>query len=298
MVRGEKARKCSYTKFPELYNKGCAGESKISNSAVKISYSAVSEYDLFMKNSYKYNLTASQLVKDVKKLQSLLLEFPQYYYSYIIGPETAHLEPDYFKAFLADGGAELVRASSFHHYYMPCNDSVGRFLDVDLMNGFGAYLADGMNQSRSVNPQLPVWLSETGTCGRTTYITQRFASGFLMLDKLGASATAGVATVIRASIYGQNNSLIDWDPKPNPDYWLTLLYKRLVRGSVFTVSGRQDVRLYAACANTDMYAPGAVVIIYVNPNNYSLTFDLPQFQGQQLLLYVLTPGDSDGLVSK
>ena len=36
------------------------------------------------------------------------------------------------------------------------------------------------------------------------------------------------------------------------DFWLTVLYKRIVRGPVFNATAsRQDVRVYAACANAD-----------------------------------------------
>ena len=35
------------------------------------------------------------------------------------------------------------------------------------------------------------------------------------------------------------------------DFWLTVLYKRIVGGPVFSAIGRSDVRVYAACANTN-----------------------------------------------
>ena len=36
------------------------------------------------------------------------------------------------------------------------------------------------------------------------------------------------------------------------DFWLTVLYKRIVRGPVFNATaGRRDVRVYAACANPE-----------------------------------------------
>ena len=54
--------------------------------------------------------------------------------------------------------------------------------------------------------------------------------------------------VIRQTFYDGYYSLIDHDLNPQPDYWLSLLYKQLVGRKALKVSVSQgDVRAYASC---------------------------------------------------
>ncbi|KAK7093461.1 heparanase-like [Littorina saxatilis] len=258
------------------------------------------EYNLF-KRMYNTTLSPSQLAKDVASLQSLLSEFPKYYGSFIIGPETAGSPADYFETFLAAGGSKVVRAASFHHYYFAGADRIlSHFTNVKIMDSFKHQVDSVFNQTRSVDPLLPVWLSETSSAynGGALGQSDRFVAGFLWLDKLGVASSKGIQTVIRQDFYGGNYALVDIDLNPNPDFWLTVLYKRIVRGAVFNATGRHDVRVYAACANTDNFKAGSLVLYMLNPNNYSVTFDMTQLDHMPRQRYTLTAGDSDGLVSK
>ncbi|KAK7093463.1 heparanase-like [Littorina saxatilis] len=258
------------------------------------------EYDHY-NNKYNTTVTPSQLAKDVVSLQSLLSEFPKYYGSFIIGPETGGIHEEYFQAFLAAGGSKVVRAASFHHYYFAGADRIlSRFTDVKIMDSFKLQVDSVFNQTRSVDALLPVWLSETSSAynGGAKGQSDRFVAGFLWLDKLGVASSKGIQTLLRQDFYGGNYGLVDTDLNPTPDFWLTVLYKRIVRGAVFNATGRHDVRVYAACANTDNFKAGSVVVYMLNPNNYTVTFDLHQFHTQHRDRYSLTAGDQDGLLSK
>ncbi|KAK7093468.1 hypothetical protein V1264_007215 [Littorina saxatilis] len=259
------------------------------------------EFDIY-RSEYDVTVAPAQLAQDVMTLQKLLTEFPKYKSSFIIGPETAYFAPEYFQAFLAAGGYKAVHAASFHHYYLMTDEerNLQHFTDIDMMDTMKAHLDEVFAEVRSVDPQLPVWLSETSSAnnGGLAGLSDAFVAGFLWLDKLGVCAVKGVETVMRQAFYGRDYSLVDGDLNPNPDFWLTVLYKRIVRGAVFNATGRHDVRVYAACANTDNFKAGSLVVYMLNPNNYSVTFDLPQFQSQSRLVYSLTPGDSNGLISK
>ncbi|KAK7485809.1 hypothetical protein BaRGS_00022990, partial [Batillaria attramentaria] len=259
------------------------------------------EYDLFH-HAFNYNLSGSRLAQDYKTLKSFLGNYPQYASAILLGPETAHPGEDYFKAFLSAGGADTVDASTFHQYYFPGNkSSLDNFTDVRIMDGFRNVLSSGLNQSRSVKPSLRSWVSETSSSygGGTPGVSDRFVAGFLWLDKLGLCAAMGIETVLRQDFYGGRYGLIDMDLNPNPDYWLTLLYKRIVRGAVFAVTGGNPMRLYAACADPARFGTGSLAVYYLNPSNSSQTLELPQFRGNKFLdLYLLTPGDADGLTSK
>ncbi|XP_070206932.1 heparanase-like [Littorina saxatilis] len=258
------------------------------------------EYGHFEKKFNK-TLTAAQLAKDVVALQKLLAEFPSYYSSFIIGPETENSTEEYFQGFLAAGGYKSVRAASFHHYYFgSLAGRLSNFTQIKVLNSLALHIDDVMRQARSVDPQLPLWMSETSSAskGGVRGVSDRFVAGFLWLDKLGLCASKGIQTVLRQDFYGASYPLVDSDLNPTPDFWLTVLYKRIVRGAVFNATGRHDVRVYAACANTDSFNAGSLVIYTLNPNSHAVTFDLPQFQRQPRLLYSLTAGDSDGLLSK
>ena len=64
----------------------------------------------------------------------------------------------------------------------------------------------------------------------------RFLAGFLWLDKLGLGALLNLKVIIRWTLYHANYALIDPQLRLNPDYWLTVLYKRLVSNKVLRVS--------------------------------------------------------------
>ena len=64
----------------------------------------------------------------------------------------------------------------------------------------------------------------------------RFLAGFLWLDKLGLGALLNLKVIIRWTLYHANYALIDPQLGPNPDFWLTVLYKRLVSNKVLRVS--------------------------------------------------------------
>ncbi|KAK7093465.1 hypothetical protein V1264_007213 [Littorina saxatilis] len=257
------------------------------------------EYDIY-RGQYGTTLSPDQLARDVAALQKLLAEFPKYRDSFIVGPETAGVNPKNFRGFLAAGGAKVVRAASFHQYYFEGSDGhVSDFTSIHRMDSLASRLDDAFSQVRSLDPLLPVWLSETSSAssGGMRGVSDRFVAGFLWLDKLGMCALKGVETVLRQAFYAGHYGLINQQLNPNPDFWLTVLYKRIVSGAVFNATGRHDIRVYAACANPDSFKPGSVVVCMLNPNNYTVTFDLHQFHSQHRLRYSLTAGDHNGLVS-
>ncbi|KAK7093458.1 heparanase-like [Littorina saxatilis] len=258
------------------------------------------EYDYYQPT---FNITVSppQLAKDIIALKNVLSEFPNYYSAFVIGPEVVHDFRFYVWGFLISGASNVVRAATFHQYYFfGLHAKLEWFTDVKRMDGLAGTIDQMFEATRAINPNFPVWLSETSSAygGGAANISDRFVAGFLWLDKLGVCALKGVETVLRQDFYGGNYALIDYYLNPNPDFWLTVLYKRIVHGPVFSVTGRKDIRVYSACANTDSFSPGSLAVYILNPNNYSVTFDLPQFKSQPRYVYSLTAGDEDGLLSK
>ena len=75
-------------------------------------------------------------------------------------------------------------------------------------------------------------------------------AGFLWLDKLGYSARAGLQVVIRQSFFGENYALISSDLEPNPDWWVSVIFKKYVSNKVLNLSipnNSENLRLYAHC---------------------------------------------------
>jgi heparanase 1 len=96
-----------------------------------------------------------------------------------------------------------------------------------------------------------VWLGETGNaqCGGQPGVSDRFASSFWWLDQLGLMAARGQQMVARQTLSGADYGIIDdWDETPRPDYWASLLWRRLMGTTVLAVSSPDPtVRAYAHC---------------------------------------------------
>lgn len=99
---------------------------------------------------------------------------------------------------------------------------------------------------------LYLFSAETSTAygGGAPNLSDRFVGGFLWLDKLGYSASAGLQIVIRQSFYGGNYAMIGQDLNPNPDWWVSVIYKELVSEKVLNFKAidlDETTRIYAHC---------------------------------------------------
>jgi hypothetical protein len=99
-----------------------------------------------------------------------------------------------------------------------------------------------------------VWLGETGNaqCGGEPGVSDRFEAGLWWLDQLGVLAERGQPVVVRQTLAGSNYGLIDDETlEPTPDYYNTLLWKRLMGARVLEVRRSTDnpyLRVYAHCS--------------------------------------------------
>lgn len=128
-------------------------------------------------------------------------------------------------------------------------------------------------QARRINrlrdryiPEAQVWLGETGhaQCGGEPGLSDRFVSILWWLDTLGQMALAGQGQVIRQSLIGGDYGLINYKTgKPNPDYWATLLWNRLMgeRAYFLRTRGSRRLRLYL---HSHPERPGLVTLLAIN----------------------------------
>jgi heparanase len=115
----------------------------------------------------------------------------------------------------------------------------------------------------------PIWLGETGNAqsGGEPGISDAYLGGLWWLDQLGLVARYGHRVMVRQTLAGMNYGLLDdQDLHPRPDYWNSLLWKRLMGPQVLDVAlsgpGADRLRLYAHTAAND--CPGAVSLLALN----------------------------------
>ena len=123
-------------------------------------------------------------------------------------------------------------------------------------------------------------------------------NGFLWLNKLGATAAAGLSVVIRQTFYHGNYALIGEDLQPNPDFWVSVLYKKLVGRKVLKIKGHENtgntLRLFAHCGKEIPRSrqDRQIVLFGLNMSNRTETvkFENDIFKVTE---YVLSPGDGN-----
>lgn len=112
-------------------------------------------------------------------------------------------------------------------------------------------------------PGTPIWLGETGQaqCGGQRGLSDTFAGTFWWMDQLGGLARRGHQVVARQTLTGSNYGLLDDRTlEPRPDYWASVLFKRLMGPRVLpVVSSAPRLRAYAQCAQD-----GATTLLAIN----------------------------------
>ncbi|XP_077992425.1 heparanase-like isoform X1 [Glandiceps talaboti] len=251
------------------------------------------EPNLFPKKA-NFTIKPSELGRDFITLRNLLNGMKEFRNSLIFGPDTTRpsLQEtgedgqvgttvlEFIDEFVASSG-NTTNATTWHHYYLCSKPStVESFIDVNnflLLPKQIKAVTEVVNRHR---PGSAVWLGETGTtCSTgTSLLSKTYVAGFMWMDKLGIAASLGLDVVVRQTFYGGEQGLLEEDFTPLPDYWLSVLYKRLVGQIVLSVktaieihgkwmeSGEADlVRVYAHCSRPNgLYPPGSVTVFMLS----------------------------------
>ena len=268
--------------------------------------------------SAAFHATGERIAQDFKVLRQVMDYFPEFRGSRLIGPDVetprdggySGEQPTIMKDFVTHIGNDTVSAVTAHHYYFTGPTAhIAQFYDlkyVHLLQSTLPKLRDVV-YSAAGGP-VDLWIGETAdsNLGGTRGITDRYASGFLWLDKLGLCARNGFKKVIRQTFYGYNNTanypLLNTSLYPNPDYWLTHVYKRLVGRGVFDVivDGSNEtveyLRVYAHCASPRSgYAPGSLVLYAINLHpNLTASIGIDNAAPHDVMdAYVMTPVDGE-----
>ncbi|XP_059055265.1 heparanase-like [Achroia grisella] len=249
------------------------------NAKELLQYSKNKKYNLDWQlgnepNSYHhvFNITVTPhvLAHDFKKLRGLLNHFG-YNKSLLVGPDTTQPRPEqpqclkYMVEFLGNG-SHNINVRSWHHYYLNSRTVVLEdFWNPDTFD----LLKERINTMKLATKKyanIPMWLSETSSSygGGAPGLSNSYAASPLWVDKLALSAQNNITTVIRQSFFGGNYSLIDKDLEPLPDWWVSVIYKKLVGNKVLHVDCQcsRFQRMYAHCTNRNYTDDLTAITIY------------------------------------
>ncbi|XP_014782571.1 heparanase isoform X1 [Octopus bimaculoides] len=253
------------------------------------------------------------LASDVSYLRSIMDQIPHLKGTKLLGPDVTNqcvTQPSYknfFKKYL-DAAHTFLDAVTLHQYYLDGKYAkLWEFYDIAVMDRLENELASANDILRKHAPGKKLWLGETSAAwdSGSVNVSNSFVAGFLWLDKLGLAAKYGVEIVMRQDFYGGNYGLIQFkNLDPNPDYWLSLLFKTLVGGPVFetvALDPTKHFRVYTHCTNLQRtkYGPGAITVYFLNVfSNKTVAIDFPKYSNQIVHLYLLEPADEMGLKSR
>ncbi|KAK2872596.1 hypothetical protein Q8A67_022493 [Cirrhinus molitorella] len=254
-----------------------------------------------------------QLGQDFVHLHQILQESTLYHSTGLYGPDVSQPRDhrkDLLTGFL-ETGAKAITACTWHHYYVNGRDtSLEDFLDPEVLDTLATKINEVLEIVESVSPGKKVWLGETSSAygGGAVGLSDTFVAGFMWLDKLGLAAKLGLDVVIRQVLIGSGTyHLVDDNLDPLPDYWLSLLYKRLVGPEVLKAqvpmnSGpKKPIRVYLHCTNkkSTYYRPGAVTLFALNLNKNEVTISLPAHIDKSTIeAFVLQSAEEGSLYSR
>ncbi|XP_036709887.1 heparanase isoform X2 [Balaenoptera musculus] len=212
------------------------------------------------------------------------------------------------KSFLKAGG-EVIDSVTWHHYYLNGRIATKEdFLNPDVLDTFISSVQEIFQAVEETRPHKKVWLGETSSAygGGAPLLSNTFAAGFMWLDKLGLSARMGIEVVMRQVFFGAGNyHLVDENFEPLPDYWLSLLFKKLVGTNVLMASvkgpDRNKLRVYLHCTNINhpRYKEGDLTLYALNLHNVTKRLQLPHHLfDKQVDKYLIKPSGPNGLFSK
>jgi heparanase 1 len=149
-------------------------------------------------------------------------------------------------------------------------------------------------------PGKPIWLGETGNAqfGGQPGLSDVYLGGLWWTDQLGLLARSGHDTVVRQSLTGMNYGMIDdANLAARPDYWNSLLWKRLMGTRVYDTKVIGDpsgkLRAYAHSGAGD--EPGSLTVLLINlDHRRSATVTLPGIKSPDSQVYQFTSPDIFG----
>ena len=244
----------------------------------RVDWEIGNEPNRFNKYGKKSVVRARQLARDEDSLRAMLNNAK----AMIYGPDIAkpnHKALNYLKKFLMSRPS--IDAVTYHLYEMHYNvATVDRFINPMYV----MKIEEEMGWVDSIVKSTPlantdIWVGETGSAsgGGAPGLSDKFVSGFHYLSKIGLAAEFCHKVLIRQSLYGGYYGMLDpMTHDPLPDYWITVLFKKLIKNVVLgsaSVTKDNFFRTHVYCSRQN---DADVVISFVNmkrKRDYMLTLD-------------------------
>ncbi|NXH95363.1 HPSE2 protein, partial [Pachycephala philippinensis] len=300
-----------------------------SNALSLLKYSASKKYNISWElgnepNNYRTligrSVNGSQLGKDYTQLRSLLQLIRTYSRAHLYGPNIGRPRKNviaFLEGFMKVAGG-TVDAVTWQHYYIDGRVAkVTDFLKTRLLDTLSDQIRKIQKVVNTYTPGKKIWLEGVGTtsAGGMNNLSDSYAAGFLWLNTLGLLASQGIDVVVRNSFLDHgHNHLVDQNFNPLPDYWLSLLYKRLIGPKVLAihVAGlqrkprpgrviRDKLRIYAHCTSyhNHNYVRGSITLYIINLHRSRKKIKLAGTLRDKIVhQYLLQPYGKDGLHSK
>ncbi|NWR51105.1 HPSE2 protein, partial [Regulus satrapa] len=300
-----------------------------SNALSLLKYSASKKYNISWElgnepNNYRTligrSVNGSQLGKDYTQLRSLLQLIRTYSRAHLYGPNIGRPRKNvvaFLEGFMKVAGG-TVDAVTWQHYYIDGRVAkVTDFLKTRLLDTLSDQIRKIQKVVNTYTPGKKIWLEGVGmtSAGGMNNLSDSYAAGFLWLNTLGLLASQGIDVVVRHSFLDHgHNHLVDQNFNPLPDYWLSLLYKRLIGPKVLAihVAGlqrkprpgrviRDKLRIYAHCTSyhNHNYVRGSITLYIINLHRSRKKIKLAGTLRDKIVhQYLLQPYGKDGLHSK
>ncbi len=162
-------------------------------------------------------------------------------------------------------------------------NTVSALLDPGLYTETHRQAAWVQEQINTLSPQSKLWLGESGPaqCGGQPQISDRFVNSLWWLSHLGIMAQYGNEVVIRQSLIGSDYGLLQHDDfSPNPDFYASVLWKKLMGEKVLKVSSNdQRLMAFAHCEKRS----DQIMLLAVNINDEPVNLSLNNLTMNELI---------------
>jgi len=260
-------------------------------------------------NSYDPHLTIQENIEDYNTLNKIISQIwtnPQTRPP-IFGPSTDYCNQD--TATFIEGTKSFIRGFSYHSY----PGQSGSQLKTQLINlnwlKQNIILQDPHAHSdvcittwqQIGKPAgIELWVTETNSAYHdVNTVMNAFENGFWYLASLGQYAKTGVHRHCRWALEGGDDfsfvNISESTYSVLPDYWVAVLYKRLIGTKVLqATSAFTSCLVYAHCGKSS----GDVILIVINPSSSSIPLNLTGLSSLQREEYILTADNLDSYVIK
>ena len=192
-----------------------------------------------------------------------------------------------------------------HHEYIEVNAT--SVLSPDFLDLTAELAALVVAKIRNVSAAVEIWAGEVGPHnGGTTpnpdcagnVVCGRFGSAIWYADAMSAKARAGYAAFCRQDFIGADYGLVNYTSlAPTPDWWLLVLWKRLVGTRVVAVAPPADraIRAYGFCGPTN----GTMTLVLINLASEPKCVGAPGLANKlkQRTHFAITPSDASGVAA-